>query len=91
LRRLGTALHIVQQRIIVRAEPVEESESQLLKVNSLVVDQKRMRIGKVFDVFGPVRHPYVIVKLNKGIEAMAQVGKKLYVEETSGRDSTWKR
>ncbi|MDD1753687.1 MAG: Gar1/Naf1 family protein [Methanotrichaceae archaeon] len=91
MRRLGTALHIVQQRIIVRAEPVEESESQLLKVNSLVVDQKRMRIGKVFDVFGPVRHPYVIVKLNKGIEAMAQVGKKLYVEETSGRDSTWKR
>ncbi|MDD1757258.1 MAG: Gar1/Naf1 family protein [Methanotrichaceae archaeon] len=91
MRRLGTALHIVQQRIIVRAEPVEESESQLLKVNSLVVDQKRMRIGKVFDVFGPVRHPYVIVKLNKGIDAMAQVGKKLYVEETSGRDSTWKR
>jgi RNA-binding protein len=91
LKRLGTALHVVQQRIIVRDEPVEESESKLLKINSLVIDQKRMRIGKVFDVFGPVSHPYLIVKLNKGIDAMAQVGRKLYVEEMSGRDSKWKR
>ena len=91
MKRLGTALHVIQQRIIVRDEPVEEHEYQLPKINSLVIDQKRMRIGLVFDVFGPVRHPYLIVKLNKGIDAMVQVGKKLYVEETSGRDSKWKR
>ncbi|MDD1758081.1 MAG: Gar1/Naf1 family protein [Methanotrichaceae archaeon] len=91
MKRLGTALYVVQQRIIVRDEPVEESEYQLPKTNSLVIDQKRMRIGKVFDIFGPVRHPYLIVKPNKGIDAMAQVGRKLYVEETSGRDSKWKR
>jgi RNA-binding protein len=91
LKRLGTALHVVQQRIIVRDEPVEEGETQLPKVNSLVMDQKRMRIGKVFDVFGPVRHPYLIVKLNQETDAMAQVGRKLYVEETPGRDNKWKK
>ena len=92
LKRLGTALHLYQQRIIARVELIEgESVPQLPKANSQVVDQNRMRIGKVFDIFGPVMHPYFIIRINKGIDAMAQLGKKLYVEETSGRDNKWKK
>lgn len=95
MKRLGTALHVVQNRLIVRGESVEESEirseAKVPRVNSWVVDQKRTKIGKVFDIFGPVKHPYFIVRLNKGFDAAAHVGKKLYVEETSGRDRKWKR
>jgi RNA-binding protein len=90
LKRLGTVLHLVQKRLIVRGEP-NESESSLPRVNSVVVDQKRSRVGRVFDLFGPVSQPYIIVRPNKGIDAAVHVGKKLYVDETSGRDDKWKR
>jgi len=90
LVRLGTALHAVQKRLIVRRELAEGNQS-VPKANSVVVDQKRMKIGRILDVFGPVKHPYVIVLPNRGINAAVHVGKKLYVDETSGRDSKWKR
>lgn len=93
MRRLGTALHVVQKRLIVRGERVEgsEKETEIPKMNSWVVDQKRTRIGKVFDVFGPLLHPYFIVLPNKGIDVASHVGKRLYVDEASGRDGKWKR
>jgi RNA-binding protein len=70
---------------------VEGSEPRIPRVNSWVVDQKRTRIGRIFDIFGPASRPYVIVRPNKGTDALAYVGKKLYVDETSGRDGKWKR
>jgi RNA-binding protein len=88
---LGTALHVVQKRLIVRGELVEANEKDIPKANSIVVDQKRMKIGRIFDVFGPLKHPYIIVRPNRGINAAVHVGKKLYVDETSGRDGKWKR
>lgn len=91
MRRLGTALHAVQKRLIVRSEPVEGSETKLPRVNSAVVDQKRMKIGRIFDAFGPVDHPYIIVRPDKGIDATVHAGKRLYIEEKSGRDGKWKR
>ncbi len=91
MKRLGTALHVVQNRLIVRSEPIEGSETGIPRVNSWVVDQKRTRVGKVFDIFGPTMHPYIIVRPNRGVDAAAHVGKKLYIDEASGRDSKWKR
>lgn len=91
LIRLGTAQHAVQNRLIVRGEPLEGNEKNIPKGNSVVVDQKRTKIGRIFDVFGSVKHPYIIVRPNRGINAAVHVGKKLYVDETSGRDGKWKR
>jgi RNA-binding protein len=91
LKRLGTGLHVVQKRLIVRGELAEERTPNVPRANSIVVDQKRTKIGRVFDVFGPVDRPYFVVRPNKGIDAAAQVNRKLYVEETSGRDGKWKR
>ena len=91
MKRLGTALHVVPNRLIVRGEQIDGSETSIPRVNSWVVDQKRMKIGKVFDIFGPVKHPYIIVRPNRGIDAAAHVGKKLYIDEASGRDGKWKR
>jgi RNA-binding protein len=91
LKRLGTALHVVQNKLIVQTEQNAGSETNIPRTNSWVVDQKRTKVGKVFDIFGPIDHPYIIVRPNRGIDAAAHVGKKLYIDEASGRDSKWKR
>jgi RNA-binding protein len=91
LKRLGTALHVVQNKLIVQSEQIVGSENNIPRTNSWVVDQKRTRVGKVFDIFGPINHPYIIVRPNRGVDAAAHVGKKLYIDEAPGRDSQWKR
>lgn len=91
MKRLGTALHVVQNKLIVQSEQIVGSETNIPRTNSWVVDQKRNKVGKVFDIFGPIDHPYIIVRPNRGIDAAAHVGKKLYIDEGSGRDSKWKR
>ena len=91
MKRLGTALHVVQNKLIVQTEQNAGSETNIPRTNSWVVDQKRTKVGKVFDIFGPIDHPYIIVRPNRGIDAAAHVGKKLYIDEASGRDSKWKR
>jgi len=91
LKGLGTALHVVQNKLIVKSEQIIGSKTDIPRTNSWVVDQKRTKVGKVFDIFGPIDHPYIIVRPNRGIDAAAHVGKKLYIDEASGRDSKWKR
>ena len=91
MKRLGTALHAVQNKLIVQSEQIVGSETNIPRTNSWVVDQKRTRVGKVFDIFGPINHPYIIVRPNRGVDAAAHVGKKLYIDEAPGRDSKWKR
>ncbi len=91
MKRLGTALHVVQNKLIVQTEQIVGSETNIPRTNSWVVDQKRTKVGKVFDIFGPIDHPYIIVRPNRGIDAAAHVGKKLYIDEASGRDNKWKR
>ena len=91
MKRLGTALHAVQNKLIVQIEEVVGNETSIPRTNSWVVDQKRTRVGKVFDIFGPINHPYVVVRPNRGVDAAAHVGKKLYLDEAPGRDSKWKK
>mgnify|MGYP001811575113 FL=1 len=91
MKRLGTALHAVQNKLIIQSEQIVGSETDVPRTNSWVVDQKRTRVGKVFDIFGPINHPYIIVRPNRGVDAAAHVGKKLYIDEAPGRDSKWKR
>ncbi|MCX6678248.1 MAG: Gar1/Naf1 family protein [Methanothrix sp.] len=91
MKRLGTALHVVQNKLIIQNEQIAGSENNIPRTNSWVVDQKRTRVGKVFDIFGPINHPYIIVRPNRGVDAAAHVGKKLYIDEAPGRDSKWKR
>ena len=91
MKRLGTALHVVQNKLILQSEQIVGSETSIPRTNSWVVDQKRTRVGKVFDIFGPINHPYIIVRPNRDVDAAAHVGKKLYIDEAPGRDSKWKR
>jgi RNA-binding protein len=91
LKRLGIALHVVQNKLIVQSEQVVGNETSIPRTNSWVVDQKRTRVGKVLDIFGPINNPYIIVRPNRDVDAAAHVGKKLYVDEAPGRDGKWKR
>ncbi|MHC1631527.1 MAG: H/ACA ribonucleoprotein complex subunit GAR1 [Methanotrichaceae archaeon] len=84
--RLGTILHIVQNKLIVRGE--SKKSAKLPKINSVVVNRKLVKIGRVFDVFGPVDNPYIVVSPYRKVDASVHVGKKLYTEESrfSGRN-----
>ena len=91
MKRLGTALHVIQNKLIIQSEQTDGTKIDIPRSNSWVVDQKRTRVGKVFDIFGPIYHPYIIVRPNRGVDAAAHVGKKLYIDEAPGRDSKWKK
>jgi len=82
LKRLGTTHHFVQKKLIVRGEPsTGERKEEIPKINSVVVDQKKVGIGRVFDVFGPANRPYIVVKPYRNVDASVYLGKKLYFEE----------
>lgn len=56
MRRLGTVLHVSSHGyIIVKAELFP-------RINSTVLTKRMEKIGTVYDVFGPVKAPYVSVK-----------------------------
>lgn len=85
MKRLGTALHVVQNKLIVRRDGADPP-----KIGSVVVDRKSTKIGKVSDIFGPLERPYVIVRPARGVNATVHVGSMLYVEPPR-RDGKWKR
>jgi RNA-binding protein len=73
LRRLGTVLHISKQgSIIVKTDKTPP-------IGARVVDKKAQTVGKVLDVFGPVKTPYVSIapKDKKNMEHL--VGQVLYL------------
>ena len=75
---LGTVLHIMDKLLIVRGGrlPVEGM------INALVMTEDKKKIGKVYDIFGPVDQPYVSIKTLgdlKEEELKKLVHKKLYV------------
>jgi RNA-binding protein len=81
LKRLGTALHLVQNKLIVRGEPAKGRSIKLPRNNSVVVNQKHVRIGRILDIFGPVSRPYFVVRPYRGADVAVHLGKKLYFEE----------
>ncbi len=77
-RSLGTVLHIVDNKLIVKGGKLNVKRI----VNSIVVTEEKKKIGKVYDIFGPVNRPYVGIKAFKGIsvEELEELAyKKLYV------------
>jgi RNA-binding protein len=77
-RGLGTVLHVMDKMLIVRG-----GKQKVKKVlNSTVVTGDKQKIGKVYDIFGPVNRPYVSVKVFGGLketELEELAHKKLYV------------
>ena len=56
MQRLGQVLHISPSRnIIVKIENIP-------KIGQTVVDENLKTVGKIFDLFGPVSSPYVVIR-----------------------------
>jgi len=75
LKRLGIAQHRFGGLLIVRAG------KQIPAIGSIVVTNTMKRIGTVRELFGPVSHPYISVKIYKNIadsEVNELGNKKLY-------------
>jgi RNA-binding protein len=56
LQRLGRVLHISPSGNII-AKP-----ENIPRIGETVVDENLKTVGKIFDLFGPVRSPYVAIK-----------------------------
>ena len=67
---LGNVLHVLNNIMIVRGK--RKSKSKSLEavsglLNSVVLDGRNREIGRIYDIFGPVDHPYISVKLFTGV------------------------
>ncbi|MHA1271611.1 MAG: H/ACA ribonucleoprotein complex subunit GAR1 [Candidatus Helarchaeota archaeon] len=79
MKRLGEVLHVFEknQMIIIQSEKII---NKIIKKK--VVDVNINYIGKIYDIFGPIDHPYIIIKLNNNIKNPKNLcGKKLYLYE----------
>jgi rRNA processing protein Gar1 len=65
LKRLGEVFYIVDNMLIARTDKTLEQSA--LRENSAVFTKKMKKIGKVIELFGPVKSPYVSIKAAKGI------------------------
>lgn len=85
MKRLGTVLHRSGLRnLILRGDEVKPDNISggLPKLNLVVVDKALNRIGTIGSVFGPVNHPYFLVKGFKQIqdsEIRALVNERVYI------------
>lgn len=76
MQRIGRALHVSPNKnIILKAE-------NLPKIGDRVVDESLKPVGTVFDIFGPVSFPYVVVKPHVG-EMPYLINRVLYVAPSS--------
>jgi len=77
LQRLGTVLHVSSHKnLIIRAEFFP-------KINSVVLTKRLKKIGVIYDVFGPVKSPYISVRPFKHIPLSTLIelyGEKVYTE-----------
>ncbi|NVM28793.1 MAG: hypothetical protein HWN65_08115 [Candidatus Helarchaeota archaeon] len=77
MRRINKVLHVSNQKhLIVRVAP---NQINVLKIGQTVVTENLTKLGRIFDIFGPVNHPFVSIKLNPDIMGAENlVGEMIY-------------
>jgi RNA-binding protein len=85
LREAGTFIHVSGTGfVVVRANP-----DSLPPIGAEVVTRKMERVGNVYDIIGPVKSPFVLVKPVKGIKVLNNLSsEKLFVK---GEDNVGSR
>jgi RNA-binding protein len=77
-RKLGTVLHVFDHKLIVKGSRIKVERI----INSVVVTEEKRRIGKVYDIFGPVNQPYIGITAFEGVkeeEIKRLANKKIFV------------
>jgi len=72
LKRLGKVLHITRNRLIL----VQVSSKAVPQIGSYVFDRRNRRIGRVYDIIGPTKSPFVLIRPLNTIE---KLDKELFV------------
>lgn len=77
MRRINKVLFISNQKhLIVR---VASNKINALNIGQTVVTKNLTKLGRIFDIFGPVNHPFVSIKLNPEIVGAENlIGEILY-------------
>ena len=74
LRKLGKVLHVSKRgSLILRTE-----KTPPVGPDAVVMNKKAEEIGFILDVFGPVKSPYVSVRLKTKSDMDEHVGQTLY-------------
>lgn len=66
MKRLGTVLHTVDNLLIICADKTLQTDA--LFANSMVITKSMKKLGKIKELFGPVKAPYISIKLFKEIK-----------------------
>lgn len=67
MKRLGAIIHITDNLLIVRADST--LEHSVFRENLLVLTSRMKKIGKIKEIFGPVKAPYISIKMFKDINS----------------------
>lgn len=81
MKRLGTVLHRVDNLLIIRADKTLDTVA--LTANVPVLTKKMKKIGRVKELFGPVKNPYISVAILKeitGSEIMDLRNERVYLK-----------
>ncbi len=61
MKRLGTVLHAIDNILVVRSDKTLDKTG--LHPNSMVITRTMQRLGRVKELFGPEKNPYISIKL----------------------------
>ena len=74
MKIIGNVLHATAKNTVVVPTTTK------VDVHSRVYNYKGKEIGKVIDVFGSVKKPYLLIAPKKGIRVTELIGKEIYGE-----------
>ena len=66
MKRLGIVLHTIDNLLIVCADKTLKTDA--LSANSMVITKSMKKLGKIKEVFGPVKAPYISIKIFKELK-----------------------
>ncbi len=78
---MGKALHIGSRGLVARGDSAP-------KLGQTVVDSSERVVGRVLDIFGPVKSPYFVIKPASGVsgeDLEKLVGSDIYMGEAYGK------
>lgn len=74
MKRLGTVLHVTKRGSVI----VQTDKSP--PMGAKVIDKKAQFVGKIQDVFGPVKNPYVAIRPRDKDAVEKLVGQPVYLD-----------
>ncbi len=80
MKRLGTVLHTIDNLLIVRADKTLDTGN--LNPNSMVITKNMKKLGKIKELFGPEKNPYISIKIFneiKGSEILNLKNERVYL------------